>query len=260
MNRSLTRPALATLAALPLLAAAAALALLTLRDGPAAAQYALLLPMAYLIGALPWGYVALYLRRGIDIRDYGSGRTGVSNALRTAGYRIAGLVLLLDLAKGIAAVLLARLLVGDAAAEVAAGLLALAGHNWPVFLGFRGGRGIAPGLGGLAVMSPVAALAGVLAFIPTCLISRYLSLGSILGVVAAGAALIILALLNGLTPNFYLLYGSVLGYNVFGITPALYLIYGLLGGSVIIWQHRDNIQRLRQGTERRIGNPATRIQ
>ena len=260
MNRSLTRPALATLAALPLLAAAAALALLTLRDGPAAAQYALLLPLAYLIGALPWGYVALYLRRGIDIRDYGSGRTGVSNALRTAGYRIAGLVLLLDLAKGIAAVLLARLLVGDAVAEVAAGLLALAGHNWPVFLGFRGGRGIAPGLGGLAVMSPVAALAGVLAFIPTCLISRYLSLGSILGVVAAGAALIILALLNGLTPNFYLLYGSVLGYNAFGITPALYLIYGLLGGSVIIWQHRDNIQRLRQGTERRIGNPATRIQ
>ena len=109
MNRSLTLPALATLAALPLLAAAAALALLTLRDGPAAAQYALLLPLAYLIGALPWGYVALYLRRGIDIRDYGSGRTGVSNALRTAGYRIAGLVLLLDLAKGIAAVLLARL-------------------------------------------------------------------------------------------------------------------------------------------------------
>lgn len=259
MNRSLTRPALATLAALPLLAAAAVFALLTLRAGPAAAQYALLLPLAYLIGALPWGYVALYLRRGIDIRDYGSGRTGVSNALRTAGYRIAGLVLLLDLAKGIAAVLLARLLVGDAVAEVAAGLLALAGHNWPVFLGFRGGRGIAPGLGGLAVMSPVAALAGVLAFIPTCLISRYLSLGSIMGVGAAGAALIILALLNGLTPNLYL-HGSILGYNAFGITPLPYLIYGLLGGGVIIWQHRDNIQRLRQGTERRIGNPATRIQ
>ena len=260
MNRSLTWPALATLAALPVLAGMAAVALLTLRDGPAAAQYALLLPLAYLIGALPWGYVALYLRRGIDIREYGSGRTGVSNALRTAGYRVAGLVLLLDLAKGIAAVLLARLLVGDAGAEVAAGLLALAGHNWPVFLGFRGGRGIAPGLGGLAVMSPVAAAAGVLAFIPTCLLSRYLSLGSIMGVVAAGAALLILALLNGLTPNGYLLYGSVLGYNAFGINPGPYLIYGLLGGGVIIWQHRDNIQRLLQGTERRLGHPATRIQ
>lgn len=260
MNRSLTWPALATLAALPVLAGTAAVALLTLRGGPAAAQYALLLPLAYLIGALPWGYVALYLRRGIDIREYGSGRTGVSNALRTAGYRVAGLVLLLDLAKGIAAVLLARLLVGDAGAEVAAGLLALAGHNWPVFLGFRGGRGIAPGLGGLAVMSPVAAAAGVLAFIPTCLLSRYLSLGSIMGVVAAGAALLILALLNGLTPNGYLLYGSVLGYNAFGLTPGPYLIYGLLGGGVIIWQHRDNIQRLLQGTERRLGHPATRIQ
>ena len=260
MNRSLTRPALATLAALPVLTGTAAVALLSLRAGPAAAQYALLLPLAYLIGALPWGYVALYLRRGIDIREYGSGRTGVSNALRTAGYRVAGLVLLLDLAKGIAAVLLARLLVGDAGAEVAAGLLALAGHNWPVFLGFRGGRGIAPGLGGLAVMSPVAAAAGVLAFIPTCLLSRYLSLGSIMGVVAAGAALLILALLNGLTPNGYLLYGSVWGYNAFGINPGPYLIYGLLGGGVIIWQHRDNIQRLLQGTERRLGHPATRIQ
>lgn len=260
MNRSLTLPALATLAALPVLAGTAAVALLTLRGGPAVAQYALLLPLAYLIGALPWGYVALYLRRGIDIREYGSGRTGVSNALRTAGYRVAGLVLLLDLAKGIAAVLLARLLVGEAGAEVAAGLLALAGHNWPVFLGFRGGRGIAPGLGGLAVMSPVAAAAGVLAFIPTCLLSRYLSLGSIMGVVAAGAALLILALLNGLTPNGYLLYGSVLGYNAFGINPGPYLIYGLLGGGVIIWQHRDNIQRLLQGTERRLGHPATRIQ
>lgn len=262
MNRWLTWPALATLAALPLLAGASAAALLTLRAGPPAAQYALLLPLAYLIGALPWGYVALYLRRGIDIREYGSGRTGVSNALRTAGFRIAGLVLLLDLAKGIAAVLLARALVGDALAEVTAGLLALAGHNWPVFLGFRGGRGIAPGLGGLAVMSPLAAVAGVLVFIPTCLISRYLSLGSIMGVVAAGAALAILALVEGLTPTGYLLYGSLLGlgYNAFGITPIPYLVYGLLGGAVIIWQHRDNIQRIAQGTERRIGQRASGVE
>ena len=110
-------------------------------------------------------------------------------------------------------------------------------------------------------MSPLAALVGVLVFIPTCLISRYLSLGSILGVVAAGAALAILVLIHGLTPNGYLLYGSILGlgYNAFGLTPIPYLIYGLLGGGVIIWQHRDNIQRILQGTERRIGNPAARI-
>ena len=72
----------------------------------------------------------------------------MSNALRTAGYKLAGLVLALDLLKGIGAVLLARELIGDPTAEVAAGLMGLVGHNWPVFLGFRGGRGIAPGLGG----------------------------------------------------------------------------------------------------------------
>ena len=238
--RALTPPVLCSLAALPLLAAVSVVALLTMPGAPAAARYAVVMPLAYLIGALPWGYILLHLRRGIDIRDYGSGRTGVSNTLRTGGIRVAGLVLLLDLTKGILAVLLARALVGDPTAEVAAGLLALVGHNWPVFLGFRGGRGIAPGLGALVIMAPIAAAIGVLVFIPICLISRYLSLGSILGVVTACAALPALALL--------------------GLSQNTYMIYGLLGGTVIIWQHRDNIQRIREGTERRIGNPATRIQ
>ena len=238
--RALTLPVLCSLAALPLLAAVSVVALLTMPGAPTVARYAVVMPLAYLIGALPWGYILLHLRRGIDIRDYGSGRTGVSNTLRTGGIRVAGLVLLLDLTKGILAVLLARALVGDPTAEVAAGLLALVGHNWPVFLGFRGGRGIAPGLGALVIMAPIAAAIGVLVFIPICLISRYLSLGSILGVVTACAALPALALL--------------------GLSQNTYMIYGLLGGAVIIWQHRDNIQRIRQGTERRIGNPATRIQ
>ena len=247
MSRRLTASpsVLVSLAAAPLLAVAASAVLLTLANGPLAYRYAAALPLAYLIGALPWGYVVLHLHRGIDIREYGSGRTGVSNALRTAGFRLAGLVLLLDLAKGIGAVLLARYLIGGATAEVAAGLLALAGHNWPVFLGFRGGRGIAPGLGGLAVMSPLSAVLGLVVFVPTCLISRYLSLGSILGVISACGTLLVLILLR---------------FNPWGLSSNLYLIYGLLGGAVIIWQHRDNIQRLLQGTERRIGNPATRIQ
>ena len=238
--RALTLPVLCSLAALPLLAAVSVVALLTMPGASAVARYAVVMPLAYLIGALPWGYILLHLRRGIDIRDYGSGRTGVSNTLRTGGIRVAGLVLLLDLTKGILAVLMARALVGDPTAEVAAGLLALVGHNWPVFLGFRGGRGIAPGLGALVIMAPIAAAIGVLVFIPICLISRYLSLGSILGAVTACAALPALALL--------------------GLSQNTYMIYGLLGGAVIIWQHRDNIQRIREGTERRIGNPATRIQ
>ena len=218
--------------------------MLTLSDAPALYRYAAVLPLAYVMGALPWGYVVLLMDRGIDIRDYGSGRTGVSNALRTAGYKPAGLVLLLDLLKGISAVLLARFLLGDPTAEVAAGLAALVGHNWPVFLGFRGGRGIAPGLGGMAVMSPLAAVTGVLVFLPICIFTRYLSLGSMMGVVSAVGMLVALLLLS---------------FNPWGSISYLYLIYGLLGGAVIIWQHRDNIQRLLNGTERRIGNPAARI-
>ena len=245
MKGYLTPSALSSLIAVPVLAAAAIAALLTLSDAPILYRYAAVLPLAYLVGALSWGYVVLLLHRGIDIRDYGSGRTGVSNALRTAGYKLAGLVLFLDLLKGISAVLLARALIGDPTAEVAAGLMGLVGHNWPVFLGFRGGRGIAPGLGGLAVMSPLSAVCGVIVFLPVCVITRYLSLGSMMGV---GAACLVLVAL------------MLLGFNPFGGISNLYLIYGLLGGSVIIWQHRDNIQRLIQGTERRIGNPAARIE
>ena len=248
MKGILTPSVLSSLIAAPLLAIAALTALFFLADAPMAWKYAAVLPLAYLLGALPWGYVVLLLRRGIDIREYGSGRTGVSNALRTAGYRVAGLVLLLDSLKGIGAVLLARYLIDDATAEVAAGLLALAGHNWPVFLGFRGGRGIAPGLGGMAVMSPLSAAAGVLVFIPICWFTRYLSLGSILGVITACGALLALVLLNFNPPwSADTLSGQ-------------YLIYAALGGAVIIWQHRDNIERLLKGTERRIGNAAARIE
>ena len=245
MKGYLTPSALSSLITVPLLIAASVAALLTLTDAPTLFRYAAVLPLAYIMGALPWGYVVLLMHRGIDIREYGSGRTGVSNALRTAGYKLAGLVLFLDMVKGISAVLLARSLIGDPTAEVAAGLAALVGHNWPIFLGFRGGRGIAPGLGGLAVMSPLAAVCGVMVFLPICIITRYLSLGSILGVVCAIAALVALILLD---------------FNPWGPISPLYLIYGLLGGSVIIWQHRDNIQRLLNGTERRIGNPAARIE
>ena len=244
MRGYLTPSALSSLIAVPLLIAASVAAMLTLSDAPALYRYAAVLPLAYVMGALPWGYVVLLMDRGIDIRDYGSGRTGVSNALRTAGYKPAGLVLLLDLLKGISAVLLARFLLGDPTAEVAAGLAALVGHNWPVFLGFRGGRGIAPGLGGMAVMSPLAAVTGVLVFLPICIFTRYLSLGSMMGVVSAVGMLVALLLLS---------------FNPWGSISYLYLIYGLLGGAVIIWQHRDNIQRLLNGTERRIGNPAARI-
>lgn len=237
--KRLLNPTVFCLLVLPLLIASAVAVLLAMPGAPEAAKYAVVLPLAYLFGSIPWGYFFLHWRRGLDIRDYGSGRTGVSNVLRTGGARVAALVLLLDLSKSVVVVLLARELIGTTPAEVTAGLLALVGHNWPVFLKFRGGRGIVTGLGGLLVMAPLAAAIAAVAFIPTTLISRYLSLGSITGVVVACLSLLALTLVD--------------------VSSSTYAWYGFVGGAIIIWQHRDNIQRLLRGTERRLGNPATKL-
>ena len=237
--KRLLSPTVFCLLVLPVLIASAVAVLLAMPSAPEAAKYAVVLPLAYLFGSIPWGYFFLHWRRGLDIRDYGSGRIGVSNVLRTGGGRVAALVLLLDLSKSVVVVLLARELIGTTTAEVTVGLLALLGHNWPVFLKFRGGRGLVTGLGGLSVMAPLAAAIAAVAFIPTTLISRYLSLGSITAVVVASL--------------------SLLGLTLVGVYSSTYAWYGFVGGAIIIWQHRDNIQRLLRGTERRLGNPATKL-
>jgi glycerol-3-phosphate acyltransferase PlsY len=232
------KPALFSLTALPLLAAGVVLAFLLLGNVSWPWQYAAILPLSYLLGSIPWGYVILQWRHGVDIREFGSGRIGTSNVLRTAGGKTAALVLVLDLLKGVLAVVLARELIGTTAGEVAAGLAAMAGHNWPVFLKFRGGRGIATGLGGLSVMAPLPAAIGAISFIPITLLSRYVSLGSMIGVVIACLSLLALAL--------------------YGMYSTIYIVYAFTGGAIIIWQHRDNIGRIIKGTERRIGVPAVK--
>ncbi len=231
-------PLIFSLVALPLIAASVVAVFLTMEGKAPVAQFAAVLPLAYLLGSIPWGYLLLQWRRGMDIREYGSGRTGVSNVLRTGGGKVAVLVMLLDLSKGILVVLMARQVIDHQAGEVTAGLAVLAGHNWSVFLQFKGGRGIVPGLGGLSVMAPIAAAIGALAFIPITLLSRYLSLGSILGVVIACL--------------------SMLGLGLAGVYSSVYTLYAFLGAAIIIWQHRDNIRRIRQGNERRLGQPAIR--
>ena len=117
---------------------------------PDSAQYAIVMPLAYLMGSISWGYILLQWKMGVDVREYGSGRTGMSNVLRTGGAKSAAAVLTLDIAKGIIAVILARLIIGTHGAEVTAGLIVLVGHNWPVFLGFKGGRGILTALGAVS--------------------------------------------------------------------------------------------------------------
>ena len=214
-------------AAIPVLAVAIAMAFIYLPGQSAELQYAVVIVLAYLVGSLSWGYMLLRWRLGVDVRGYGSGRTGMSNVLRTGGGKAAAVVLALDVGKGVLAVMMAREATGASGAEVAAALAALVGHNWPVFLGFRGGRGILTALGGLSMMTPVPAAVATATFQVIAFGSRYISLGSIIGVMAGAASLIGLALV--------------------GWYSETYMLFAGVATAMIIWQHRDNIQRLLHG-------------
>jgi len=224
----------------PFIIAGMIVALLTANNQPESAQYAVVMPLAYLIGSISWGYMILQWKMGVDVREYGSGRTGMSNVLRTGGVKSAAVVLTLDIAKGLVAVVLARQLIGTHGAEVTAGLIVLVGHNWPVFLRFKGGRGILTALGALTLMVPIAALVATVTFLIITLLSRYISLGSVVGVVIGAISILALALAN--------------------MNSDTYMIYGFVAGIIIVWQHRDNIQRIREGSERRLGQPATKVE
>jgi acyl phosphate:glycerol-3-phosphate acyltransferase len=193
--------------------------------------------LGYVLGAIPFGLLIGRWTRGIDLRAYGSHRTGATNALRTLGARAAAAVFVLDVAKGVAAVLLARLMFGgDELTEWAAalaGVAAIVGHNWSVFIGFTGGRGVATSAGGLGAMSPWTLLIVLPIVVAVVWRSRFVSLGSISGAVAAA---IVTAVLAGLAV------ASV---------PAV--AYALASGVLVTVSHADNIGRLRAGTERRIG-------
>ncbi|PKB83533.1 MAG: acyl-phosphate glycerol 3-phosphate acyltransferase [SAR202 cluster bacterium Io17-Chloro-G9] len=202
-------------------------------------RYGVVLALSYLLGSVPWGYLALRWRHGVDIREHGSGSIGMTNVLRTGGGRVAVLVLTLDVAKGILAVVLGRTIIGSTEGEVAASLFALLGHNWPVFLQFRGGRGILTGLGGMSVMAPPVAAIGTVAFIFITGVSRYVSLGSVLGLLITCLAMLLLAIAGMYSPT--------------------YVAYTFLGSAIIIWQHRANIQRIREGNEHRLGHSSSRL-
>ena len=109
--------------------------------------YLVMIPIGYLLGAIPFGLILGKLFRGVDVREYGSGKTGMTNVMRTAGVLPALLSLALDMGKAVLAVVLARAFFDSRGAEAAAAIAAVMGHNWPVFVGFRGGRGTAPGWG-----------------------------------------------------------------------------------------------------------------
>ena len=191
----------------------------------------------YLVGAIPSGVIVGRLR-GVDPRGAGSGRTGTTNALRTLGPALAAMVLLLDVGKGVIAVLtgawIPRELGADAAWGAAvAGVAAVVGHVRSVFIGFGGGRGVATGGGAILVLAPLALLAVLPAFALLVWRTRFVSLGSIAAAVVAPLAAAALFTLGRATVE---------------AVVAIALI-----GVVVVLAHADNIDRLRKGTERRFG-------
>lgn len=201
------------------------------------AEFVAVVLIGYLLGSIPFGVIISKRSAKVDVRDYGSGKTGATNVARVAGMKAAVLVTILDALKGLLAVVFASLIFGGGwlvgSAQVLAALAAIAGHKWPAFLKFRGGRGVATFFGGLLLLCPPAAFFGVEVLVLAASLTRYASLGSISGAVATYAILVPLVIFNGF--------------------PMEYLAYTLIGAIFIIVVHRDNISRLLSGTERKIG-------
>ena len=193
----------------------------------------LTLLLGYLLGSIPSGFLAGQWCKGIDLRTIGSGSTGATNVLRNVGKRPALAVFLVDVAKGAAAVLLARSLNPTSALidwiQVLAGLAALAGHIWPVWLGFKGGKAVATGFGMFLGLAWPVGLACFGMFMAVFSISRIVSLAS---VVAAVSLPLLMAAGSDSNAN---------------------LVVALVAMLLVLWRHRSNIQRLINGTEPQVG-------
>ena len=192
--------------------------------------HAAVLAAAYLLGSIPFSFLVAR-HEGIDVRTVGSGNVGATNVMRSAG-RGAGLVaFLLDFAKGSAATWLARETIGGFVFPSVAAVVAVLGHMHPVWLRFRGGKGVATGAGALLPLAPVPTAGALVVFVLVAAATRYVSLGSIV----ASASLPVLAWLLGTLPPVPLAAALV--------------------AALIAWKHRENVRRLASGTERRMGAP-----
>jgi len=192
--------------------------------------------LGYLFGSIPFGYLIVRATAGADVRETGSGGTGATNVTRRAGRWAGVLTLLLDAGKGAAAVLAVKLILVNGAYlpvwAMAAGILAVIGHCFPVWLGFRGGKGVATALGVLAVLGPWGLVVFAAIFLLFVWTTRYVSVGSIAGFVSLPIYfLVILPLPRPPAAALSLLVGS------------------LLMSVIVIFMHRENLKRLRGGTE-----------
>jgi len=192
--------------------------------------------VAYLLGSVPFAFLIVKWLAGVDIRDVGSGNVGATNVLRKAGTPPAAIVLALDIAKGAAPVVVGQALGAPPAVLGACALAAVLGHVFPVFLGFRGGKGVATAAGAIGAMSPAPMLASVLVFGIAVAWKRYVSLGSMLAVASF--------------PLFAYLFGW-LGWME--PMPLVLLIGTTVAAGLILTRHTENVRRLAVGKEHRLG-------
>jgi acyl phosphate:glycerol-3-phosphate acyltransferase len=193
--------------------------------------------VAYVVGATPFGFLAGKIK-GIDIREHGSGNIGATNVLRVLGKPVGITVLVLDVMKGLAPVIVAKLVSDSSLVHIATAMAAILGHNYTFWLGFKGGKGIATTGGAILPVMPWALIAAVLGWIIVLKISRYVSLASI-----AAALIIPITLVTG-----SLLTGTW-EWNIF--------VFGLFVSLLAIWKHRSNIGRLMRGEENRFAKKST---
>lgn len=195
--------------------------------------YLIIITIAYLLGNISTSYIIAKRMAGVDIRTQGSGNAGSTNVLRTLGKKAGALTFIGDVLKGVSAVVIARLLafyfhLDQVTCAYLAVVSVVLGHNYPVFLGFKGGKGVATSLGAMLAINPIIALSCLGFFIIIVALTRYVSLGSVLGI--------------GLSPIIMLLI-----HDIKGLWVTLFLAIS------VAYTHRENIKRLLNGTERKIG-------
>ncbi len=193
-------------------------------------KYLIIAIIAYLLGNLSSAYILGKIFTNKDVRDYGSGSAGATNALRTFGKKIGALVLVGDVLKGVIAVIIGRQ-IGGAEGAYLAGVLVIIGHNWPALLGFKGGKGVATTIGVVLMIDVRLTLTCVLLGIIIIAITRMVSLGSVSGMALAPVVAIIFT-------------------KPFDLT---FFIFCLFVAGMSIYRHKDNIKRIMNGTERKLG-------
>ena len=200
--------------------------------------WVLIAPAAYLVGSIPVGLIVCKVWGDVDPREHGSGSMGATNVLRTVGKKAAVLVFVFDFGKGAAMIGLSLLLAPEAKLlHALTGTLAIVGHTWPIFAGFKGGKGISTGWGAILVLSPIAAAVTLVGLV-IAIVTRYVSLGSMIGASLGVLALIVLSIID---VRVSLDYATI-----------EYLAFALPAVVVILFSHRENMMRLLKGTENRL--------